>query len=108
MTDRLTDADLDAIERDRLGKPRLGRSIARETDLDLLAIRRLLAEVRRLRAMEQRVRALHHPVPAPTSQHYHCEPYECDRAGEGELRDECGECGRWRPCPTIVALDGGE
>ena len=56
MTDPMTDADLDAIERDRLDKPRLGRSIARETDLDLLAIRRLLAEVRRLRATEQRVR----------------------------------------------------
>ena len=55
MTDPLTAADLYAIEQDRLGKPRLGRSIARETDLDLLAIRRLLAEVRRLRAMEQRV-----------------------------------------------------
>ena len=68
----------------------------------------LVAEVRRRMATEQRVRALHHPVPAPTSQHYHCEPYECDRAGEGELRDECGECGRWCPCPTIVALDGGE
>ena len=68
----------------------------------------LLAEVRRLQAAEQRVRALHHPVPAPTSQHYRCEPYECDRAGEGELRDECGECGRWYPCPTIDALDGGE
>ena len=108
MTDPLTDAYLDAIERDRLGKPRLGRSIARETDLDLLAIRRLLTEVRRRMATEQRVRALHHPVPAPTSQHYHCEPYECDRAGEGELRDECGECGRWCPCPTIDALDGGE
>ena len=140
MTDPLTAADLDTIEQ-RANTPRLGRSIARETDLDLLAIRRLLAEVRRLRsivtrwemeaeraerhgydldphdllaevrrqmATEQRVRALHHPVPAPTSQHYHCEPYECDRAGEGELRDECGECGRWCPCPTIVALDGGE
>ena len=68
----------------------------------------LVAEVRRRMATEQRVRALHHPVPAPTSQHYHCEPYECDRAGEGELRDECGECGRWCPCPTIDALDGGE
>lgn len=55
MTDPMTAAELDAIEQ-RLGKPRLGRSIARETDLDLLAIRRLLAEVRRLRAMEQRVR----------------------------------------------------
>ena len=69
---------------------------------------KLVAEVRRRMATEQRLRALHHPVPAPTSQHYHCEPYECDRAGEGELRDECGECGRWCPCPTIVALDGSQ
>ena len=102
MTDPLTDADLDAIEQDRLSKPRLGRSIARETDLDLLAIRRLLAEVRRLRAAEDRVRALHRPV-------------------EIEPSDTiCGECsyglrnGRYLPpvveypCPTIAALDGGE
>ena len=53
MTDPLTAAELDAIEQ-RLGKPRLGRSIARETDLDLLAIRRLLAEVRRLRSIVTR------------------------------------------------------
>ena len=33
---------------ERLTTPRLGRSMARETDLDLLAIRALLAEVRRL------------------------------------------------------------
>lgn len=55
MTDPLTAAELDAIEQ-RLNTPRLGRSIARERDLDLLAIRQLLAEVRRLWAMEQRVR----------------------------------------------------
>lgn len=55
MTDPMTAAELDAIEQ-RLNTPRLGRSIVRETDLDLLAIRQLLAEVRRLRAMEQRVR----------------------------------------------------
>ena len=55
MTDQMTAADLDAIEQ-RLNTPRLGRSIVRERDLDLLAIRQLLAEVRRLRAMEQRVR----------------------------------------------------
>ena len=53
MTDPMTAAELDAIEQ-RLGKPRLGRSIARETDLDLLAIRRLLAEVRRLRSIVTR------------------------------------------------------
>ena len=98
MTDPMTDADLDAI----------GQRLTEGRIVNVLTQRALFAEVCRLRAMEQRVRALHHPVPAPTSQHYHCEPYECDRAGEGELRDECGECGRWRPCPTIVALDGGE
>ena len=36
---------------ERLTTPRLGRSMARETDLDLLAIRALLAEVRRLQAL---------------------------------------------------------
>ena len=102
MTDPLTDAELDAIERDRLGKPRLGRSIARETDLDLLAIRQLLAEVRRLQAADERVRALHRPVDIEPSDTI------------------CGECsyrmpnGRYlhpvveHPCPTIAALDGGE
>ena len=59
--------------------------VERDEDAEFIAHARddvpaLLAEVRRLRAMEQRVRALHHPVPAPTSQHYHCEPYECDRS----------------------------
>ena len=57
-SDRLTDADLDAIEFDRLRKLRLGKSIARETDLDMLAIDKLLAEARRLRAelAEERLR----------------------------------------------------
>ena len=45
----LTDADLAEIEK-RLTTSRLGTSMARETDRDLLAIKRLLAEVRRLRA----------------------------------------------------------
>ena len=100
MTDPLTAAELDAIEQ-RLNTPRLGRSIARETDLDLLAIRRLLAEVRRLQSADEQVRALHHPV--------EIEPSETI----------CGECsyrmpnGRYlpvveHPCPTIDALDGGE
>ena len=70
MTDPMTDADLDAIERDRLGKPRLGRSIAHKTDLDLLAIRRLLAEVRRLRAMEQRVREYARSIRYVDGAHY--------------------------------------
>ena len=98
MTDPMTAADLYAI----------GQRLTEGRIVNVVAQRALLAEVRRLRAMEQQVRALHHPVPAPTSQHYHCEPYECDRAGEGELRDECDECRRWYPRPTIVALDGGE
>ena len=134
MTDRLTDAELDAIEqRSRewasplaIKCPACGSNpgdkcygngpMNRAHEERREAVRQrvitdvpaLVAEVRRRMATEQQVRALHHPVPAPTSQHYHCEPYECDRAGEGELRDECGECGRWCPCPTIVALDGGE
>lgn len=45
----LTEADLTEIEK-RLTISRLGTSMARETDRDLLAIKRLLSEVRRLRA----------------------------------------------------------
>lgn len=89
MTDPMTAAELDAIEQ-RLGKPRLGRSIARETDLDLLAIRRLLAEVRRLRATEQRVREYARHLARPFADG------APDREGEqiaSELR---------------AALDGGE
>ena len=128
MTDPMTDADLDAIERDRLGKPRLGRSIARETDLDLLAIRRLLAEVHRLRAMEQRARALHHRDVAvvitggcAAEDCNHEELGDCDTiefaycAGCAALAEQvdCYFSERdfrpvaW-PCPTIVALDGGQ
>lgn len=50
MTDPMTPARLAEIS-ERLTTPRLGRSMARETDLDLLAIRDLLAEVRRLQAL---------------------------------------------------------
>ena len=54
----------------------------------------------------ERVKVLHHPTPAPTSMHYHCEPSECDQAGDGELRDECDNCREWYPCSTIRAIDG--
>ena len=50
MTDSMTPERLDEIS-ERLTTPRLGRSMARETDLDLLAIRALLAEVRRPQAL---------------------------------------------------------
>ena len=55
MTDPMTTERLAEIS-ERLTTPRLGRSMARETDLDLLAIRALLAEVRRLQAAVERVR----------------------------------------------------
>ena len=50
MTDPMTPERLAEIS-ERLTTPRLGRTMARETDLDLLAIRALLAEVRRLQAL---------------------------------------------------------
>lgn len=89
MTDPMTAAELDAIEQ-RLGKPRLGRSIARETDLDLLAIRQLLAEVRRLRAMEQRAREYARRLARPFADGVP------DREGE-QIASE-----------VLAVLDGGE
>lgn len=50
MTDPMTPERLAEIS-ERLTTSRLGRSMVRETDLDLLAIRALLAEVRRLQAI---------------------------------------------------------
>lgn len=87
MTDPLTAAELDAIEQ-RLNT--LGRSIARERDLDLLAIRQLLAEVRRLWAMEQRVREYARHLARPFADGVP------DREGE-QIASE-----------VLAALDGGE
>lgn len=89
MTDPLTAAELDAIEQ-RLNTPRLGRSIARERDLDLLAIRQLLAEVRRLWAMEQRVREYARHLARPFADGVP------DREGE-QIASE-----------VLAVLDGGE
>lgn len=89
MTDPLTAAELDAIEQ-RLHTPRLGRSIVRERDLDLLAIRHLLDEVRRLRAMEQRVREYARHLARPFADGVP------DREGE-QIASE-----------VLAALDGGE
>lgn len=68
----------------------LGRSIARERDLDLLAIRQLLAEVRRLWAMEQRVREYARHLARPFADGVP------DREGE-QIASE-----------VLAALDGGE
>ena len=57
MTDPMTTERLAEIS-ERLTTPRLGRSMARETDLDLLAIRALLAEVCRLQDAAQAARRL--------------------------------------------------
>lgn len=47
-----------------------------------------------------RIDALHQSEDVPTSQHYYCEPYECDRAGEGGMEPICTECRVEHPCPT--------
>ena len=101
MTDPMTAADLDAIGQ-RLNTPRLGRSIARETDLDLLAIRRLLAEVRRLRAMEQRVReyARHLARPFAPSMRTCRKFRQVDGVPDREGEQIASE--------LLAALDGGE
>lgn len=57
------------------------------------------------KAITDRVRALHNAIPAPTSEHYHCDPQECDRSGEGLLQPWCYECTMWAPCPTVRLCD---
>jgi hypothetical protein len=66
------------------------------------------AAVARAEAAEakvERVRAVHVVDARPTSEHYYCEPSDCDQAGDGELRAHCDECRQWWPCATIRALD---
>ena len=80
MIDRLTDADLDAIEKRLAG----GRIV------NVVAQRALLAEVRRLRAMEQRVREYARHLARPFADG------APDREGE-QIASE-----------LLAALDGGE
>ena len=57
-------------------------------------------------ALRARIEALHRPVDRPTSEHWACDPDECNRAGEGELVSSCWECnGDW-PCATRRAITG--
>ena len=122
MTDRLTDADLDAIEQRAsqwasplaIKCPSCGanpgdrcygngamyrvhgerREAARQRVIaDVPA---LLAEVRRLRAAEDRVREVHE---------WRC--LECDGI-DPDASPMCADCYEPWPCPTIAALDGGE
>ena len=79
-SDRLTDADLDAIEQ-RFAEGRV---------VNIAAQHQLLAEVRRLQAAVERVREMHAG-----------EPY-------AQGPDYCDECEHAWPCPTITALDGDE
>ena len=124
MTDPMTTERLAEIS-ERLTTPRLGRSMARETDLDLLAIRALLAEVRRLQAAVERVRELHRPGNYSASRGvwtwWDVCPTCGDKAGvhpcgcwrdvdeDGHICKACSKPGRvsepW-PCPIIAALDG--
>ena len=124
MTDPMTTERLAEIS-ERLTTPRLGRSMARETDLDLLAIRDLLAEVRRLQAAVERVRELHRPGNYSASRGvwtwWDVCPTCGDKAGvhpcgcwrdvdeDGHICKACSKPGRvsepW-PCLIIAALDG--
>ncbi len=47
---------------------------------------------------------LHEPRDRATSDHLYCDEYECDRAGEGELKPWCDACGDWAPCETMKVL----
>ena len=154
MIDRLTDADLDAIEQrahqwasplsikcpacgSRPGARCYGNGPMQRSHKErreaarqrvIADVPALLAEVRRLRAMEQRARALHHRDVAvvitggcAAEDCNHEELGDCDTiefaycAGCAALAEQvdCYFSERdfrpvaW-PCPTIVALDGGE
>lgn len=72
-------------------------------DADFIAHAR--TDVDRLVAFAKAVMALHVPEPVPTSQHFYCEPGECDRAGEGELLDRCEVCETVYPCETVRLAD---
>lgn len=72
-------------------------------DLDFIAASRSFVP-KALAALDA-VLAMHAPSKEPTSGHYYCDSDECDRAGEGELRDACQHCGHWFPCPTTAAIE---
>ena len=117
---------LQARAEQRLAENRLGKSMARETDLDLLVIRDLLREVSRLQDAVDRVRELHLPVPG-----YKLAD-DCPHANDGShayfrhvvaedgfemcldmpdpnwttcdtCRDIYGNNSEW-PCPTVQAI----
>lgn len=46
------------------------------------------------------VLTLHEPEDVPESQHYFCDPDDCNRAGEGALVARCKTCELVHPCPT--------
>ena len=50
------------------------------------------------------VLALHEHEFVPESQHYNCDPTECDRAGEGGVVARCQTCELVHPCPTRRAV----
>ena len=131
LTDRLD--EIEARAEQRLAENRLGKSMARETDLDLLVIRDLLREARRLQAATDRVRALHVPFriydececeDTTTPGHVDIEEVgitcnllyvacrECCTSGV-DIRYQTEDCAydhdhRDTYCPTIAALDGDE
>ena len=98
----------------RADMPRLGLSLAREMDKDVIAIRELVAEIERLQAgrdIEQR--ALSNALPLLAERDALAQQIEKVRALHftvvpadwlgGPTR--CGGCGDAYPCRTIRALD---
>jgi len=71
------------------------------------AVARGIAHVDRAEKAEERVAAvlaLHEPEDVPSSEHYYCDPDDCNRAGEGVLVARCQTCELVHPCPTRVAI----
>ena len=92
MTDTAADRARLAEYRDLLAYP---------TDLLRMAKDGIAAREALARALAE-----HEPEDVPESQHYYCDPDECDRAGEGVLVARCKTCRTVHPCATRRAITG--
>lgn len=103
-----------AVERDKARAALSAASEHHEDDLRRLldcreVVRSLTAERDTARASRAALvadlRVVHQPEDVPESQHYYCDPDDCDRAGEGALVARCKVCETVYPCYTAAVID---